>query len=48
MRSVILVVMKALSLSLFENALMYWNRSLVGDNISTETIISCLSLIIIL
>ena len=41
MRYVILVAMNDLSLSLFDNAFMYCNRSLVVDTVSPERVISC-------
>ena len=41
MRSVILGAMDAFSLFHFENALIYWKISLVGDTFSPEMIISC-------
>ena len=41
MRSSILGAMNAMSLSLFENALMYWNISIVGDTVSQEILIYC-------
>ena len=46
--SVILGAMKVLSLSLFYNAFMYWNRSPVGETLSPERIIYCWSLRILL
>ena len=38
---VILEAMNALILLLFDNALMYWKISIVGDKVSVEMIISC-------
>ena len=40
-RSIILVKMNDLSLSIFDNDFVYWNRSLVGETVYTERIISC-------
>ena len=40
MRSVILGEMNALILLLFYNTFMYWKRSLLGDTVSPERIIS--------
>ena len=47
-RSVILGAMKAMSLSLFENDFIYWNIIMVGEIVSTESIIYFWSLIILL
>ena len=44
MISVIFCAMKALILSLFDNAFMYWKRSLVGETIYPDIMISCWSL----
>ena len=41
MRFVNLGAMNDLSLSLFDNAFIYWKIILVGDTVSTERIISC-------
>ena len=41
MRYLIVVAMNASILLLFDNAFMYWKRSILGDKISTERIISC-------
>ena len=48
MISVILVSIKSLSLPLFDNSFMYWNRSLVGDKISPDIILSFWGLRILL
>ena len=47
-RSVILGAMKDISLSLFDNAFMDWNRGLVGEKNYPESIISCWSLRILI
>ena len=47
-RYFILGAMKDLSLALFDHAFVYYNRSLVGETISTESITFCWSLRIIL
>ena len=38
----------ALSLSHFNNFLIYWNRSLLGETVTPEILLSCWSLIILL
>ena len=40
-RSVIFGAMNVLILSLFEDTIMYWKRSLVGETVSLERIIYC-------
>ena len=41
MKTVILGATNALSLSLFDNAFVYWKISFVGETVSPERIISC-------
>ena len=41
---IILGAMKYLSLSLLDNAFVYWNRSLAGEKISPESINYCCNL----
>ena len=39
---------KNLILSFFKNSFLYWNRSIVGETISQESIVSCWSLRVVI
>ena len=47
-RYVILGATNALILSLFDNAFVYWDRSLVGDTVTLEKVIYCWSIFLLL